>query len=584
MEFLAKQKALVRDTETDGLHSWHGARLIGVSVAPPDPVRKHCYYFPFRHEQGGNLSKQQLRMLMKLLSEKLGIYWNAKFDVQMLCQEGMQEPDPRRVRDMMLLLHLLNENENKTGGSYELKPSAARYLDEDAMRAELKLKMLLADRGLTKGDMKKLKPSEVDEYASDDVYYTGGFHEMMMPKADEWDLLSLFKEINNYVLVTRRMENWGIPINPRKVRTLIKTADERATKLRRKMERMAGNPNLNPGSPKQMQRWLELPSTAAKYIDEIAWQLTGDQRKAVRTMQEFRAVEKSIGSYYKPMLTSMDADEICHPNIVLHGTISGRPSTKGSPNWFAIPRQTDDEFDAYHIKDAVEARDGYEFIQFDYAQAELRLGAHYSGDEFNIQCFREGKSPHRLLHAQLTEADVKISYDDTKRVSFGVMYGTGPKTLSKELKKSIEFARMVLKEAHRLHPNYRPMLDQTTELAKDLGYIRLWTGRVRHFNSLAQPEWWYHKACSNLIQGGIAEVLRHAICRVDEKYVNSKYDVHQNLQVYDSLLLEVPKGEAKRLAPGIRHEMIRDFPFDVPMEVDCKIGQKWGELQEHKIT
>jgi DNA polymerase-1 len=280
----------------------------------------------------------------------------------------------------------------------------------------------------------------------------------------------------------------------------------------------------------------------------------------------------------------MDSDFICHPNIVLHGTVSGRPASRGSPNWFAIPRQTDDEFDVYHIKDAVEARPGYEIVQLDYAQAELRLGAHYCKDEFNIQCFREGKSPHRLLHAQLTEAGVDISYDDTKRVSFGVMYGTGAPTLSKELKKPESFAKQVLKEAHALHPHYRPMLRQTEAMAREQGYIRMWTGRVRHFESMLEPEYWYRKANSNLIQGGIAEVLRHAICRIDEKYVNSKYDVHQLLQVYDSLLLEVPKGEGKRLAPGLRHEMIRDFPFDVNMEVEIKIGQRWADLKEFKIN
>lgn len=571
MERLSKPNRLVVDTETTGLYTWFGAKQIGVSVAPPGAPREHCYYFPFRHKPGGNLSPKNLRQLVALLSKKQKTAWNGKFDAHMLMQDGMKEPWDD-MENVDLLLHLVDENQHKAGGSYELKISAERYIDKSARHAQLRLTELLADRGLTKGDLAELSPAEVDEYASDDVFYTERLRERLLPAAQEWEVDDLWPEINRYAMVTRRMEARGFLIDRDLTRKYIEECDANLARLKRKLDRMAGR-ELNLRSYPQMQSFLELPSTAQDYIDEIEWKLTGRQRKAVALLQEYRKWDRAKGSYYEPFLRNVDESGAYHPSIKLHGTISGRPSTTGTPNPFAIPRSTE----IYKVKNVIVARKGYVLINADYSQAELRLGAHYSGDEFNIKCFQEGKSPHKLLMADLIEQGVDISYDNTKRVSFGVQYGTGAPTLAKELKKDVKFAQRVLQAAHALHPNYRPMLKQTETVARTDGFIRLWTGRVRRFNTLPDPKPWFHKACSNIIQGGVGEVMRHAITRLSD--ILPQWDAHMLLQVYDSILFEVPVHAVKKLIPIIRREMTRDFPFKVPMEVEIKVGRSWGEVK-----
>lgn len=571
LEFLDKHPRLVTDTETNGLYTWHGSRLIGVSVAPPGAPRKHCYYLPFRHKPGGNLSQQRLRQLMKLLSRKKKTYWNAKFDTHMLTQEGMR--DDGDSEDVMLLFHLMDENQWKTGGSYELKASAEKYIDGNARKAELRLTELLMERGLGKGDMQELTPAEVDEYASDDVYYTERWRELLMPAAAEWDLAEMWSEISRYSLITRLFEQRGMLLDVPLIEQYAEECEQVTAKLLRRIRRMAGH-EINLRSNPQLRAWLNLPSTAQDYIDQVEWTLTGEQGKAIKTLQEYRKWDRALTTYYRPFLASMDGDEVFHPNLQLHGTVSGRPSAKGTPNILAMPRYTG----IYKVKDVIKARRGYSLLSADYSQAELRLGAHYSHDEFNIKCFNEGKSPHKLLMADLTSAGVDIDYDNTKRVSFAVMYGTGAPTLAKELKKDEHFARQVLKAAHALHPNYRPMLKQAEETARKHGYIRLWTGRVRHFNTLNDPQPWYHKACSNLIQGGVAEIIRHAILRLAERL--PEYDAHMQLQVYDQILLEAPTKQMKVVAKIVEEEMTRDFPFSVPMAVEIKTGQRWGQLKE----
>lgn len=575
MEFLSKQPRLVVDTETNGLNTWSGARIIGISVAPPKAPRNRCYYFPFRHKPGGNLGPQRLRQLIKLQSKKLKTGWGiAHFDVAMLMADGMDEPD--YVEDVMLLFHLMDENQWKTGGSYELKIFAERYINKHARKAQIALTNLLADRGLGKGDMQELKPEEVEEYASDDVYYTERGREMLLPAAQEWELEQIWREVNEYGLVTRRFEEKGMLLDVPLIKAYIRECEKHRARLNKIISRMAGW-EANPNSHQQMRRWLELPSTAKDYVDQIDWSLMGKQGKGIKVLQEYRQWDRAMGSYYKPFLKNMDSEHVFHPNILLHGTISGRPSARGTPNIFAIPRYTE----VYKVKDVVVARPGYTLVNVDYAQAELRLGAHYSKDEFNIKCFNEGKSPHKLLLADLLEQGIKMEYDPVKRVSFGIMYGTGYPTLSKELKCDERFAKKVLKAAHALHPNYRPMLKQTERVARQFGFIRLWTGRVRRFNTLPDPQPWFHKACSNLIQGGIGEVMRVAICRLAGSLKD--WDAHMLLQVYDSILFEVRTSELKQVVKIIDRDMTRDYPFSVPMVVEVKAGKRWGQLKEIKV-
>lgn len=574
LELLGRFPRLIADTETDGLHVWHGARIIGVSVAPPKAKRQQCFYFPFRHQNGGNLSRQSQRKLIRLLGTRSRLTcWNAKFDVHHLTAEGL--PEPRHAEDVMLLLHLLDENQHKKGGSYELKPSAERYVDRNARRSELHLKNLLADSGLGKGEMHGLSPAEVDAYASDDVWYTEKLRSFLLPGARDWELDQMWDEISHYSMVTRHFEARGFLIDLPLTRRYIDECDVHLARIKRGIDRLVGR-EINLRSHVQMKEWLGLPSTAQEYIDEIEWTLTGRQRQAVSLLQEYRKWDRAKGSYYEPFLRNVDAEGAYHPNIKLHGTISGRPSSSGTPNPFALPRYNE----IYKVKDVIIARRGYTLVSADYAQMELRFGAHYSEDEYLIQCFRDGKSPHKLMMADLVSQGVDIDYDDTKRVNFAIMYGTGAPTLSKELRKDVSFTRRVLKAAHALHPNYRPMLKQAEETARRFGYIKLWTGRVRHFTTLPDPQPWYHKACSNLIQGGVGEVMRIAICRLFERLKDE--DAHMLLQVYDQILFEVPASSVKRLVPVIREEMTRDFPFSIPFVVDIKAGKRWGQLQEVK--
>jgi DNA polymerase-1 len=86
---------------------------------------------------------------------------------------------------------------------------------------------------------------------------------------------------------------------------------------------------------------------------------------------------------------------------------------------------------------------------------------------------------------------------------------------------------------------------------------------------------------SNLIQGGVAEMMRVAISRLFPMV--SDLNGHMLLQVHDQILFEIPDEMVKVAMPMI-HEVMEDFPFDPKMRVDISYGKSWGNLVEEGET
>ena len=92
---------------------------------------------------------------------------------------------------------------------------------------------------------------------------------------------------------------------------------------------------------------------------------------------------------------------------------------------------------AQQIRQAFIPRDGWPLLTADYSQIELRLLAHFCGDETLRTAFAEDRDVHAAVAAQIfkvTEADVtKSQRRMAKTVNFGVIYGMSAAGLSTRL-------------------------------------------------------------------------------------------------------------------------------------------------------
>ena len=559
----------VVDTETTGLQVHKGHRVCGVSMRLP--MRGSMpYYFGVRHEGGGNLPDRLYNRLVEdYLSDPEVVYtgWNYKFDIRMLCADGMAFP--AKAEDLMLAAHLLNENEIRNGGNYKLKDWAERYIAKGSKQAELDLINLLADRGLGKGDMWRLAAWEVTTYASTDVDLTERARRFAKPLLRQWALWRIWQEVNEYMLATARMEMRGIKLDVPLMHEYAAEADRNKGPAYDKLCKLAGY-QINPRSHPQIHAFLGMPSADREALEPLI-----GKNAAVDALLEYRGWDKVNNTYYRRYLEKMDENGILYPNIKLHGTVAGRPSAE-DPNLQAVARKTK----IYKVKDVFIARKGRLLVSADYSQAELRLTACVAKDRVMARVLNSGGDIHQAT-ADLTG----LERDDAKRINFGVVYGIGAPGLSKKIKKPISVARGFLDKWHsqfrRVKPAYRAMERQ----AKRRGYIRLWTGRVRRYFTLKYPE--PHKALSNRIQGGVSEIMRIAITKLSRECYQPNGRMrgsHLLLQVHDQILFEVPK---KRLVAHVLviKEIMEDFPqFTLaPQKVDFKIGKCWGKAGDYAV-
>jgi len=352
-----------------------------------------------------------------------------------------------------------------------------------------------------------------------------------------------------------------------RTRRYLRQARKKIQPSQDKLIELAGYP-INLNSNPQVQAFLGVPSA----VKEVLERMTEDGDERAKALTEFRQWNRVISAYYAPFLEILDKNDVLHPNVLLHGTVSGRPSVK-KPQVQAIPRYTK----VYKVKDIFISRPGRTLISADYSQMELRLGAHYAGDRYLRNAFRKGISVHQHI------ADIgNVSYDDAKRVNFAVLYGTGAPTLAKTMGISEDDARVFLDEAHIRHPHYRPLYDAIQRFAKRHGYIRMWSGRLRRYKTPSTNRATY-KALSNLIQGGVAEVMRYAITGIDAGLVQTG-QADMLLQVHDQIILEADDANVPETVAAMQ-EIMCGFPeFSVPFVAEVKIGKSWGKLKEWKET
>lgn len=550
---------IVFDTETTGLYPYSFDQVIGMSfLIPKSPNSKtgDSYYIPFRHKDGKNIPIELLYWLSPIFSDptKMLIGFNVKFDVNFIESENIQVNNV--LLDTLSAAHLTNENEL----SFRLKSLSTKYLGDKSAISEQELMKKLKDRGLKKDGMQYLIPEEVFQYAEDDVILTWKLLQFYVPHLKNQKLHDLFLENSIYLKSAQEMEKNGLKVDPVKIHKYLEEAQKTVDKLYQKMKSIIGK-DFNPSSVPQLREILKQKET-----DKAA--LKKSNSPVAKLLLEYRQWLKAINTYYKPFLEMRDANNRIHPNLSLVGTITGRFSCN-TPNLQALPKGSN----IYKVRDTVIASKGYTLASFDYNQAELRLLAHYSKDPFLVDVFTNNKD----LHGETAKL-LGIDRNRAKRINFGIVYGIGATSLSENLECSVEQAQQYLTEYHSKIVSVVKFYRYIDNLAKKQGFIRLWTGRRRHYRKGENET---HKAMSNIIQGGVAEVMRTAICKVFKATRGSR--VKLLLQVHDEILLEIPTHQLDEWVTKIK-SLMEDFEFSVPIKVEVKVGETWGGTNEWRQT
>jgi len=391
------------------------------------------------------------------------------------------------------------------------------------------------------------------------------------------------------VPVLAAMEERGIKVDLGGLSRLEAQLTEDLKAIERHVYQLAGH-EFNIGSPKQLGIVLfeELKlargkrirtgySTSADVLNELA-----QKHEVVREVLRFRELTKLCNTYLEPLrLAARDKTHRVHATFNQTGTATGRLSSS-DPNLQNIPIRTEL---GKRIRSAFVAEPGNVLVSADYSQIEMRVLAHLSRDEELAEAFNRGEDIHaRTAAAILRKGIADVKPEDrrlAKVVNYGLVYGMGDHGLSLRADIPIEQARAFLEEYMARFRGVARWRDQVIEQAKQNGYVRTISGRVRPTPGIADPnravaEATKRYAINAPVQGSAADVIKKAMLRFDE-LLSRGFGIGMILQVHDELVFEVPQAKLAEAREIIRTEMEGAWELSVPLVVETGAGANWGE-------
>ena len=383
------------------------------------------------------------------------------------------------------------------------------------------------------------------------------------------------------------MEREGVKIDIDGIKAFGKEVSTKADRISSEIYEYAGH-EFNIGSPKQLGsvlfEKLALPSakktktgysTNAEVLESLM-----DKHPIVPLITEYRALTKLQNTYVTGLLKVVGEDGRVHSTFKQTETRTGRISS-AEPNIQNIPVRTPL---GREMRRFFTAKDGCLLVDADYSQIELRVLAHISGDEIMKKAFLDGVDIHTVTASQVFNQPIEWVTPDlrskAKAVNFGIVYGIGAFSLSKDIGVSVPKASEYIRSYLSKYSGIAHYMEQTVAKAKRDGYVETMFGRRRYIKELAAKNknlqaFGERVAKNTPIQGTAADIIKIAMIKVYNRLKESGLDARLILQVHDELIVEAREDCAEKVAALLKEEMENAVKLTVPMTVDVNIGKTW---------
>ena len=356
-----------------------------------------------------------------------------------------------------------------------------------------------------------------------------------------------------------------------------------------RIEMEADTSDFNPNSPKQLGTLLfDTMGLRHGKKTKNGWSTDAETLEKLRDIPlvedilQYRACQKLNSTYVEGLLKVIGEDGRIHTRFNQTEARTGRLSSD-NPNLQNIPIRTEmgSKLRAYFV-----AKPGCVLVDADYSQIELRILAHVTGDAHMQEAFLSGADIHRSTAAKIynirPEDVTPRLRSSAKAINFGIMYGKGAYSLSKDIGVSVKEAEAFLQTYLATFPNIDGYMEKTIADARQCGYVSTLFGRRRalpelnsnNHNIRASGE---RMARNTPIQGTAADVIKLAMVRVWRRLRDEKMESRLILTVHDELIVEAPEAEAEKAAQILREEMEGCVHYAVPLSTDVHTGKNWLE-------
>jgi DNA polymerase-1 len=554
------------------------------SIKPHDAL-----YIPCNHDYAGVPEQLELNDVLHQLKpvfenpkiKKVG--QNIKYDWLVLVRNGVDLQGV--IFDTMLASYLMNPSKR----AHNLDQIALDFLDHKTIAYADVVGKGNKDRGFGQVPLEKAIP-----YACEDADITLLAKNALEPKLEEIGLLDLLEEVEMpLVPVLMRMEQTGVSLDTEKLRELSKSFEQRLESLESSIYAVAGE-EFNIKSSQQLGHILfeklKLPvqkktrkktgySTDVKVLTVLA-----GHHELPALILEHRTLAK-LKSTYADALMDLIHPETGRVHTSYNQTVAatGRLSSS-DPNLQNIPIRTDD---GREIRRAFIPRKGWYLVSADYSQVELRILAHYSGDEILIQAFLNDEDIHARTAAEVFQADRSSIPPELRRqakaINFGIIYGMSAYGLSQQLGISQKMAKTYIDNYFTRYHGVRRYLDHIIQEASRDKKTSTLLGRIRLLPDINNPnrnvrQFAERTAINTPIQGTAADILKLAMIRIDTALQEKNLRSAMILTVHDELVFEVPPAELEEVKTLVKELMEGVWELKAPLKVNVEWGRNWAEV------
>ena len=405
----------------------------------------------------------------------------------------------------------------------------------------------------------------------------------------------LYDEIEEPLIhVLARMEQTGVKVDLGSLREYAAGLRRKVAEREEEVRRLADDANLNVLSPKQIGQVIyeklkldpqaKKPKSGNWPTDEQTLSRLASRNPIIDAILDYRGLRKLLSTYIEPFAGYISPEDgRVHTTFNQALTATGRLSSS-NPNLQNIPIRTEE---GREIRKAfVSGRPDWVMMSADYSQIELRLMAHFCGDEHLRDAFRHGVDVHAATAAKIFRVPVGEVTADQRRIAktanFGIMYGISTFGLAERLRCPRAEAKQIIDDYFASFPSIRGFIDATIAQARERGYVETLFGRRRYIADIASGNATVRalaerNAVNAPIQGSAADIIKLAMIAVDRRLGEGGFRARMVLQIHDELLLEVPQEEIAPVRELLVREMENVITLSVPLTVECNDGKTWLE-------
>ncbi|MDX1439350.1 MAG: DNA polymerase I [Rubricoccaceae bacterium] len=513
----------------------------------------------------------------------LKIGHNLKYDITVLARHGLRVRGP--LFDTMVAHYLVDAESGHRMD--DLAQELLGYTPQPISE--------LIGEGKDQISMRDVPIDKAGPYACEDADITLRLVPILRKRLADEDLKRIAEDIEFPLIhVLTDMEMTGVKLDTGMLATISKDFAGQLDRLEKEIYEEAGT-EFNIGSPKQIGDIMfgpkeaggmglepvEKTSTGAPSTNERVMSILAGEHALPRLILEWRKFAKLKSTYVDklPELIHPETGRV-HTDYSQTVAATGRLSSN-NPNLQNIPIRSDE---GREIRRAFVAEKGFKILSADYAQIELRIIAHMSGDKGLVDAFNEGLDIHSATASKVFDVPHdKVTRDmraNVKQVNYGIPYGISAFGLAQRMQIGRSEAQELIDQYYASYPDVPRFLNQLVEMAKERGYAETLMGRKRWLPALKSSNYNVRAGAERVavnmpFQGTQADMIKLAMVNIHRRLAEEGLKSHMILQVHDELVFEVANDEVDAMKALVTEEMKSALPLSVPIEVGLGVADNW---------